>query len=151
MVNLPGVPLPHFDPTCVVLAMVASVEAIFLSTFILITQNRIATQAQKRADLDLQISLLAEHEITRLLTLTVAMAERLGSRQSRIRSSPNSPRMSSQSRCWIPWRRCSTRLRPTPRHSETRLMRGRDDTNCPRLSAPLRSPSSHRPGERAAT
>jgi uncharacterized membrane protein len=78
VVNLPGVPLPHFDPTYVVLAMVASVEAIFLSTFILITQNRMAAQAQKRADLDLQISLLAEHEITRLLTLTVAMAERLG-------------------------------------------------------------------------
>ena len=78
VVNLPGVPLPHFDPTYVVLAMVASVEAIFLSTFILITQNRMAIQAQKRADLDLQISLLAEHEITRLLTLTVAMAERLG-------------------------------------------------------------------------
>ena len=37
--NLPGVPLPHFDPTYVVLAMVASVEAIFLSTFILITQT----------------------------------------------------------------------------------------------------------------
>jgi uncharacterized membrane protein len=76
--NLPGVPLPHFDPTYVVLAMVASVEAIFLSTFILITQNRMAAQAQQRADLDLQISLLAEHEITRLLTLTVAIAERLG-------------------------------------------------------------------------
>jgi len=58
--------------------MVASVEAIFLSTFILITQNRMAAQAQQRADLDLQISLLAEHEITRLLTLTVAIAERLG-------------------------------------------------------------------------
>src|SRR5438094_5353434 len=40
IVNLPGVPLPHFDPTFVMLAMVASVEAIFLSTFILITQNR---------------------------------------------------------------------------------------------------------------
>jgi uncharacterized membrane protein len=76
--NLPGVPLPHFDPTYVVLAMVASVEAIFLSTFILITQNRMAAQAQQRADLDLQVSLLAEHEITRLLTLTVAIAERLG-------------------------------------------------------------------------
>jgi uncharacterized membrane protein len=46
MVNLPGVPLPHFDPTYVGLAMVASVEAIFLSTFILITQNRMAAQAQ---------------------------------------------------------------------------------------------------------
>ena len=78
VVNLPGVPLPHFDPTYVVLAMFASVEAIFLSTFILITQNRMAAQAQQRADLDLQISLLAEHEVTRLLTLTVAIAERLG-------------------------------------------------------------------------
>ena len=58
--------------------MVASVEAIFLSTFVLITQNRMAARAQQRADLDLQISLLAEHEITRLLTLTVAIAERLG-------------------------------------------------------------------------
>jgi uncharacterized membrane protein len=76
--NLPGVPLPHFDPTFVVLAMVASVEAIFLSTFILITQNRMTAQAEKRADLDLQISLLAEHEITRLITLTTAIAERLG-------------------------------------------------------------------------
>jgi uncharacterized membrane protein len=78
IVNLPGVPLPHFDPTFVVLAMVASVEAIFLSTFILITQNRMTAQAEKRADLDLQISLLAEHEITRLITLTTAIAERLG-------------------------------------------------------------------------
>jgi uncharacterized membrane protein len=78
VVNLPGVPLPHFDPTYVGLAMVTSVEAIFLSTFILITQNRMAAQAQKRADLDLQISLLAEHEITRLIILTSAMAEHLG-------------------------------------------------------------------------
>jgi uncharacterized membrane protein len=58
--------------------MVASVEAIFLSTFILITQNRMAAQAQKRTDLDLQISLLAEHEITRLIILTDAIAEHLG-------------------------------------------------------------------------
>ena len=78
LVNPPGVPLPHFDPTYVVLAMVASVEAIFLSTFILITQNRMTAQAVKRADLDLQIGLLAEHEITRLITLTTTIAERLG-------------------------------------------------------------------------
>jgi uncharacterized membrane protein len=37
-----------------------------------------AAQAQKRADLDLQISLLAEHEITRLIILTGAIAEHLG-------------------------------------------------------------------------
>jgi uncharacterized membrane protein len=72
---LPGV--PRFDPSFVVLAMVASVEAIFLSTFVLITQNRMAALADKRADLDLQISLLAEHEITRLITLVTAVAQRL--------------------------------------------------------------------------
>jgi uncharacterized membrane protein len=40
VINLPWLPLPRFDPSYVILAMVASVEAIFLSTFILITQNR---------------------------------------------------------------------------------------------------------------
>ena len=58
--------------------MFASVEAIFLSTFVLISQNRMARQADKRADLDLQVSLLAEHEITRLVRLVKQIAERLG-------------------------------------------------------------------------
>src|SRR5947207_14577858 len=80
--NLPGVPWARFDPTYVILAMVASVEAIFLSTFVLITQNRMAAMADQRADLDLQISLLAEHEITRLITLVRAMAERMGVEES---------------------------------------------------------------------
>ena len=63
--NLDWVPgVPAWDPSFVVLAMAASVEAIFLSTFVLISQNRMA--ADKRADLDLQVSLLAEHEVTRL-------------------------------------------------------------------------------------
>ena len=77
VVNLKYTPFPKFDPTFVVLAMVASVEAIFLSTFVLITQNRLAALADKRADLDLQISLLAEHEITRLVTLVAAIGEKL--------------------------------------------------------------------------
>ena len=34
--------------------------------------------ADKRADLDLQISLLTEHEVTRMVTLVAAMAERMG-------------------------------------------------------------------------
>jgi uncharacterized membrane protein len=58
--------------------MVASVEAIFLSTFVLISQNRMSAAQDKRADLDLQISLLAEHEITKLVTLVSAMADRMG-------------------------------------------------------------------------
>ena len=69
---------PKFDPTFVVLAMIASVEAIFLSTFVLISQNRMAAQAQARADLDLHINLLAEHELSRLTTLVRRIAERVG-------------------------------------------------------------------------
>jgi uncharacterized membrane protein len=78
VVNLPWSPLPRFDPSYVVLAMVASVEAIFLSTFILITQNRITAEADKRADLDLQISLLAEHEVSRLIRLVTEISRQMG-------------------------------------------------------------------------
>jgi uncharacterized membrane protein len=70
--------LPKWDETFVILGTSASVEAIFLSTFVLISQNRMAALADKRADLDLQISLLAEHEITRVVALTSAIAARLG-------------------------------------------------------------------------
>jgi len=73
---IPGV--PRFDPSFVILAMEASVEAIFLSTFVLISQNRTAAAADKRADLDLQINLLAEHELTKLAEVVAAIAERLG-------------------------------------------------------------------------
>lgn len=76
-INLGWLPIKKFDPTFVVLAMVASVEAIFLSTFVLITQNRMAILAEKRAELDLQVSLLSEHEITRLIQLVSAIGERL--------------------------------------------------------------------------
>jgi uncharacterized membrane protein len=77
--NLGWVPgVPKFDPSFVILAMVASVEAIFLSTFILITQNRMSAAAERRAELDLQISLLAEHEVTKLAALLSAIAEHLG-------------------------------------------------------------------------
>jgi uncharacterized membrane protein len=77
--NLGWVPgVPRWDPSFVVLAMMASVEAIFLSTFVLISQNRMAAAADKRADLDLQVGLLAEHEVTKLVTLVSGIADRLG-------------------------------------------------------------------------
>jgi uncharacterized membrane protein len=72
---IPGV--PAWDESFVVLAMIASVEAIFLSTFVLISQNRFAADADKRADLDLQISLLTEHEITKVVGLLNHMAAKL--------------------------------------------------------------------------
>ena len=78
-INLGWVPgVPRFDPEFIILAMVASVAAIFLSTFVLIAQNRMARAADRRAELDLQISLLAEHEVTRIVALTSAIAARLG-------------------------------------------------------------------------
>jgi uncharacterized membrane protein len=77
-VNLGVVPaIPRFDPSFVVLAMVASVEAIFLSTFVLISQNRMAAAADRRADLDLHINLLTEHELTKLAELVQQIAVRL--------------------------------------------------------------------------
>jgi uncharacterized membrane protein len=75
---IPGV--PTWDESFVVLAMWASVEAIFLSTFVLISQNRMQAAADKRADLDLQIGLLSEHEVTKLVTLVSAIADRMGVR-----------------------------------------------------------------------
>ena len=77
-VNLGWLGIRPFDPSFVVLAVIASVEAIFLSTFILISQNRMGRIAERRADLDLQISLLAEHEITQSLQLLCLIAEQLG-------------------------------------------------------------------------
>jgi uncharacterized membrane protein len=81
-VNAGWTPLPKFDPTFVLLATIASVEAIFLSAFVLMTQNRMQAEADRRADLDLQISLLTEHELTRLAKLISDVADRLGIAQS---------------------------------------------------------------------
>ena len=76
--NLGAIPgISPWDPSFVILAMIASVEAIFLSTFILITQNRMAATADRRAELDVQISLLAEAEITKLVELVSEIAARL--------------------------------------------------------------------------
>jgi len=70
--------LRPFDPQFVILASEASVEAIFLSTFVLISQNRMQAAADKRAELDLHISLLAEHELTQLAVLVRGLAEKFG-------------------------------------------------------------------------
>lgn len=79
LINLGAVPLVKpFDPSFVILAMEASVEAIFLSTFVLISQNRMMSAAARQSDLDLQINLLAEHELTRLVQLVDAMAKKMG-------------------------------------------------------------------------
>jgi uncharacterized membrane protein len=78
LINLGWLPIvAPFDPSFVVLAMIASVEAIFLSTFVLISQNRMAAIADRRADLDLHINLLAEHELSRLASIIACIARKL--------------------------------------------------------------------------
>ena len=78
-INLGWVPgVKRFDESFVILAMFASVEAIFLSTFILISQNRSQVIADRRADLDLHVSLLAEHELTRAIQVLDEVARHLG-------------------------------------------------------------------------
>jgi uncharacterized membrane protein len=71
--------LKPWDPyPFVMLAMAASVEAIFLSTFVLISQNRQAALADRRAELDLQIGLLTEHEVTRTIHMLHKLLEHHG-------------------------------------------------------------------------
>ena len=65
---IPG--LQPFDPfPFQFLTFLVSLEAIFLSLFILMSQNRSSRQADARAQLDLQINLLAEQESTKMLQM----------------------------------------------------------------------------------
>src|SRR4029078_7037552 len=57
---------------------IVCVESIFLSTFVLISQNRLGEETERRADLDLHIGLLTEHELTRVLQMLDAIQDKLG-------------------------------------------------------------------------
>lgn len=71
--------LKPFDPFPYgLLTMVVSLEAIFLATFVLISQNRLSEEADRRADLALHISLLTERELTRVLIMLDAVQDKLG-------------------------------------------------------------------------
>lgn len=80
VINLGWIPhVKPFDPFPFgLLTMVVSLEAIFLSTFVLISQNRQGKLNEEHESLDLQIDLLAEYEITRMLRLVDKMAEKMG-------------------------------------------------------------------------
>ena len=80
LVNLRLVPgVPAFDPyPFPALTMAVSLEAIFLTLFVLISQNRMTRQADRRALLDLQVNMLAEQESTATLRLLRRIGERLG-------------------------------------------------------------------------
>jgi uncharacterized membrane protein len=79
-INLKVVPgIPVFDPyPFILLSMTVSVEAVLLSTFVLMKQNREAKKAEQRQQLTLQVDLLAEQEATKILQLLGRICERLG-------------------------------------------------------------------------
>ena len=60
------------------LNVLVSLEAIFLSGFVLMTQNRMTQQADRRAHLDLQVNLLAEQELTAILQMLYALCQKAG-------------------------------------------------------------------------
>jgi len=82
VVNMGWLGIRPFDPDFVKLAVAASVEAILLATFVLISNKRTAREAERRTELMLHVSLLAEHEVTQVLKLTSAIAEKLGIEQA---------------------------------------------------------------------
>src|SRR4051794_24333562 len=69
----------RFDPyPFALLCMLVSLEGVLLSTFVLIKQNRMSERADHRSHLDLQINLLAEKEVTKVLQLQRLICRRLG-------------------------------------------------------------------------
>jgi uncharacterized membrane protein len=67
------------------LALIGSLEAIFLALIILMSQSRLQRQATQRAHLDLQISLLSEVETTKTLEMLLALCAHFGLVQAKDR------------------------------------------------------------------
>ena len=71
--------IPPFDPyPFILLSMAVSVEAVLLSTFVLMKQNRESRRADRRGELNLQIDLLAEKEATKMLQMLERISDHLG-------------------------------------------------------------------------
>ena len=74
---IPGI--PHIDPfPFTFLTLIVSLEAIFLSTFILISQNLDSRISERRSHLDLQLNLLSEQENTKMMVMLHAIAVKVG-------------------------------------------------------------------------
>lgn len=61
-----------------ILALIVSAESIVLTIFVLIGQNRLVRQSEKRSHLDLQIGLLAEQELTAVIEMLHKLCEHSG-------------------------------------------------------------------------
>jgi uncharacterized membrane protein len=61
--------------------MILALEAVLLSAFVLIRQNRMSAKADQRSHLDLQINLLAEKEATKVIQFLQRISRHLGIEQ----------------------------------------------------------------------
>jgi uncharacterized membrane protein len=72
----PRTGIQPFDPFPFgLLTLIVSLEAIFLSTFVMIAQNRLSAQSEVRAQADYEVNLRAEAEIARLAHLLESLVE----------------------------------------------------------------------------
>jgi uncharacterized membrane protein len=79
LLNVPWFGFQPFDPyPFTFLTMIVSLEAIFLATFILMSENRQARLADRRARVNLQIDMISEREVTKLMELVVEIHDKLG-------------------------------------------------------------------------
>ena len=102
LLNTGSLGVRPFDPFPYgLLTMVVSLEAIFLSTFVLISQNRLSREAEHHANLDMHIGLLTEHELTRALQMLEAIREQIGNRNRRAANWPTSKWRPSPKMCWL--------------------------------------------------
>ena len=75
VVNTLPLGIKHFDPYPFILLV--SVEGVLLSTFVLMKQNRMQQRIDVRDQLDLQINLLSEKEVTKTLQLLQAICRKM--------------------------------------------------------------------------
>jgi uncharacterized membrane protein len=74
---IPGV--KPFDPFPFgILALVISSESVILTIFVLMSQNRMTRQAERRSHLDLQVGMLSEQELTAMLEMQQKICQHLG-------------------------------------------------------------------------
>jgi uncharacterized membrane protein len=80
IINLGLVPgIKPFDPfPFILLTMTVSMEGVILALFVLMKQNRMSRRADERDHLHLQVNLLAEKEVTKMLQMQSRVCEKLG-------------------------------------------------------------------------
>jgi uncharacterized membrane protein len=80
LVNLHVIPgLRAFDPCPFgVLSLIVSSQSVFLTIFVLISQNRMARQSERRSHLDLQVGMLSEQELTTVLLMLQKLCQHMG-------------------------------------------------------------------------